>query len=160
MLSIGADAIDANYFIKIEAKPTEARKQKIREAAIAAMQPSRDGHAAIEYPDYLLIERALDDGNLKFAEGFLSFKSNQSKKEADQRQKENIKLGEEEARNTAKVKGQEERAKSQQEHAQEIEIERIKGDEERKTEQLKHNNKMAEIAAEKTITENEVSAVT
>jgi hypothetical protein len=60
MLSIGADSIDANYFIKLEARPTEAMKQEIRKAAIAAMQPSRDGHSAIEYPDYLLINRALD----------------------------------------------------------------------------------------------------
>jgi hypothetical protein len=80
MLSIGADSIDANYFIKLEARPTEAMKQEIRKAAIAAMQPSRDGHSASEYPDYLLINRALDDGNLKFAEGYLSFKSSQRKK--------------------------------------------------------------------------------
>ena len=159
-LSIGADTVDANYFIKIEAKPTEARKQKIRDAAVAAMQTSRDGKAAIEYPDYLLIERALDDGNLKFAEAYLNFKSNQSKKEAERSKIQMMEMDKENAENTARVKGEEQRKSQTQKIQEEIAVERAKGEEERKTEEVKHRNKMEQIAAEKTITEPEVSAVT
>lgn len=158
-LSIGADDIDANYFIKIEARPTELQKQEIRKAAIAAMQPSRDGHSAIEYPDYLLINRALDDGNMKFAEGYLSWKSSKSKKESLAKEKAMMEGNKEMAENTARVKGEEERKKLEGELTLKKQLEITKGEEERKTEALKHDNRMKELVLEKSL-EPETSAVT
>ena len=158
-LSIGADAIDANYFIKIEARPTELQKQDIRKAAVDAMQPSRDGHSAIEYPDYLLVTRALNDGNLKWAEGYLSWKSSQSKKEVIAKEEKMMEMNGENAERQAKTKGEEDRKKVEEELTLKKELEITKGEEERKTEMLKHKNRMAELTLEKSL-EPETSAET
>jgi len=92
ILSVGADVIDANYYIKYEAKPTEKRKETIRAAAIAAMQPDKDGTKSIELPDFLLIERMLENGNLKYAEAFLNYRSKKNKEKQLQLQRENMLL--------------------------------------------------------------------
>ena len=92
ILSIGADVIDANYYIKYEAKPTDKRKETIRAAAIAAMQPDKDGTKSIELPDFLLIERMLENGNLKYAEAFLNYRSKKNKEKQLQLQRENMLL--------------------------------------------------------------------
>lgn len=92
ILSVGADVIDANYYIKYEAKPTQQRKDTIRNAAIAAMQPDKDGTKSIELPDFLLIERMLENGNLKYAEAFLNYRSKKNKEKQLQLQRENMAL--------------------------------------------------------------------
>lgn len=92
ILSVGADVIDANYYIKYEAKPTQQIKDTIRNAAIAAMQPDKDGTKSIELPDFLLIERMLENGNLKYAEAFLNYRSKKNKEKQLQLQRENMAL--------------------------------------------------------------------
>ncbi len=158
-LSIGADDVDANYFIKIEARPTEAMKQEIRKAAIEAMQPSRDGHSAIEYPDYLLINRALSDGNLKFAEGYLSHKSSKSKKESIAKEEKMMKMNGENAQKQAQAKGEQDRLKVEQETASKIKVETAKADLEDRNNERDHEREMERIALEISI-KPETSAVT
>lgn len=158
-LSIGADAVDANYFIKIEARPTETQKQEIRKAAIDAMQPSRDGHAAIEYPDYLLINRSLDDGNLKFAEGYLSWKSTQSKKESIAKEEKMMKMNGENAQKQAQAKGEQDRMKVEQETQSKIKVEQAKADLEDRNSEREHEREMQRITLESSL-KPETSAVT
>ena len=57
ILSIGADIIDADWEIQIQAKPTQQRKQTILEAAMKSMQPDKDGYVGIEEQDFMMIER-------------------------------------------------------------------------------------------------------
>jgi hypothetical protein len=92
IISVGADTVDATYYIKFEAKPTEERKQAIRAAAITAMSPDRDGTKGIELPDYLLIERLLENGNLKYAEAYLNYRSQKNKERQLQLQRENMEI--------------------------------------------------------------------
>jgi hypothetical protein len=92
IISVGADVVDANYYIKYEAKPTEKRKETIRQAAIQAMAPDKDGTKSIELPDFLLIERLLENGNLKYAEAFLNYRSKKNKEKQLQLQRENMML--------------------------------------------------------------------
>ena len=92
IISISADVVDANYYIKYEAKPTDKRKEIIRQAAIQAMAPDRDGTKSIELPDFLLIERLLENGNLKYAEAFLNYRSKKNKEKQLQLQRENMML--------------------------------------------------------------------
>jgi len=150
-LSLGAEHIDANYFIKIEAKPTDARKQKIREAATAAMQPSRDGHAALEYPDWLLIDRALEDGNLKFAESYLNYKNTQSKRESAQREERNQKINGENAKALEQEKQKTMQTKTQLETEQKLMLEREKARLEDENNERQHQREMERIRMEKSM---------
>jgi hypothetical protein len=92
IISVGADVVDANYYIKYEAKPTEKRKQIILAAATNAMAPDADGTKSIELPDFLMIERLVENGNLKYAEAFLNYKSRKNKEKQLQLQRENMLL--------------------------------------------------------------------
>ena len=92
IISVGADVVDADYFIKYEAKPTKERKDIIRQAAVNAMSPDRDGVIGIELPDFLMIERLLESGSLKYAEAFLNYKSRKNKERQLALQRENMNL--------------------------------------------------------------------
>jgi len=92
VISVGADVVDADYYIKYEAKPTDKRKEAIKEAAIKAMNPDRDGIIGIELPDFLMIERLLESGNLKYAEAYLNYKSKKNKEKQLTLQRENMRL--------------------------------------------------------------------
>jgi len=92
VVSVSADVVDANYYIKYEAKPTEKRKEVILQAALTAMTPDQDGTKSIELSDFLLIERLLENGNLKYAEAFLNYRSRKNKEKQLQLQRENMLL--------------------------------------------------------------------
>jgi hypothetical protein len=104
VISVGADAVDADYYIKYEAKPTKDRKEVLRQAAINAMSPDRDGVIGIELPDFLMIERLLESGSLKYAEAFLNYKSKKNKERQQQLQRENMQLDAQREQETAKLK--------------------------------------------------------
>ena len=119
VISVGADAVDADYFIKYEAKPTKERKDTIKQAAINAMNADRDGIIGIELPDFLMIERLLESGNLKYAEAFLNYKSKKNKERQLNLQRDNMKLDKEREQEAIKLKSEllqsEERIKSDEE---------------------------------------------
>jgi hypothetical protein len=92
VISVGADTVDADYFVKYEAKPTEKRKEVILAAATQAMNPDRDGVIGIELSDFLMIERLLESGSLKYAEAFLNYKSKKNKQRQQKLQEANMNL--------------------------------------------------------------------
>jgi hypothetical protein len=107
VISVGADTVDANYYIKYEAKPTEKRKETIKQAAISAMSPDRDGIIGIELSDYLMIERLLESGNLKYAEAYLNHKTKKNKERQLNLQRENMTLDKQREQEAIQIKGQE-----------------------------------------------------
>ena len=119
VISVGADAVDADYFIKYEAKPTKERKDIIRQAAINAMNPDRDGIIGIELPDFLMIERLLEGGSLKYAEAFLNYKTRKNKERQQKLQQDNMNLDKQREQEAIKLKSQllaqEEQIKTQEE---------------------------------------------
>lgn len=106
IISVGANVIDADYYIKYEAKPTKERKEVIKQAAISAMSPDRDGVIGIELADFLMIERLLESGNLKYAEAFLNYKSKKNKERQQSLQRENMELDKQREQEAIKLKNQ------------------------------------------------------
>ena len=104
VISVGADTVDADYYIKYEARPTDKRKTVILQAATQAMSPDRDGIVGIELSDFLMIERLLEGGNLKYAEAYLNYKSKKNKERQLQLQRENMELDAKREQETVKVK--------------------------------------------------------
>jgi hypothetical protein len=104
IISAGADTVDADYFIKYEAKPTDQRRDVIMQAAMKAMTPDKDGTTMIQMADFLMIERLLESGNLKYAEAYLNYKSKQNKDKQLKLQQENMQLNEKNQQETLKAK--------------------------------------------------------
>jgi hypothetical protein len=106
ILSVGADIIDADWEIQIQAKPTAQRKQTIMESAMKAMQPDKDGFTGIEEADFMMIERLLEAGNEKLAEIMLNYRSKKNKERQLKIQRENMQLDSQNEQKTAAVKGE------------------------------------------------------
>lgn len=106
IISVGADVVDADYSIKYEAKPTEKRKATILQAATAAMSPDRDGIIGIELPDFLMIERLLESGSLKYAEVYLNYKSKKNKERQQKLQRDNMNLDKQREQEAIKLKNE------------------------------------------------------
>lgn len=106
VISVGADTVDADYYIKYEARPTDKRKAVILQAATSAMSPDRDGVIGIELPDFLLIERLLEGGNLKYAEAYLNYKSKKNKERQLQLQRENMQIDSERSQKDIQLKAE------------------------------------------------------
>jgi hypothetical protein len=126
IISAGADTVDADYYIKYEAKPTDERRQVITQAAMKAMTPDKDGAIMISMSDFLMIERLLESGNLKYAEAYLNYKSKQNKDKQLKLQRENMQLDQQSQQ--AAIKAKEELAQA---------TEKIKADEEIRVYQAK-----------------------
>jgi hypothetical protein len=106
IVSAGADTVDADYYIKYEAKPTDERRDVIMKAAMQAMTPDKDGSTSIGLPDFLMIERLLESGNLKYAEVYLNYKSKKNKDKQLQLQRENMQLDSQREQEAIKIKEQ------------------------------------------------------
>jgi len=106
VISVGADTVDADYFIKYEAKPTDKRKEVILAAATQAMNPDRDGVIGIELADFLMIERLLESGSLKYAEAFLNYKSKKNKERQQKLQEANMNLDKQREQEAIKLKNE------------------------------------------------------
>ena len=145
ILSVGTEVMDADYHIKIQARPTEQRKQLILDAAIQAMSPDKDGYVGIEYPEFLMVERMLEDGNLKYAEYFLTYRSQRNKERQDIRMKENQKMDAEFAQQTAQVKAEEERTTKQFDTDEKIRFEQAKAEINESVEMRKHEREKEKI---------------
>ena len=144
LLQFDAENIDADYHIKIQARPTEQRKATILQAAMQAMQPDREGYVGIEYPEFLMVERFLEDGNLKYAEYFLAYRAKKNKDRQVQLQRENMQLDAKNAQETARVKGEEDRNTKSFETDETIRLEAAKADLEDRNNHNEHLRRMAE----------------
>jgi hypothetical protein len=142
LLEYDAENIDVDYHIKIQARPTEKRKEVILQAAMAAMQPDREGYVGIEYPEFLMVERFLEDGNLKYAEYFLGYRSQKNKERQVKLQRENMQLDAQNAQETAKTKGDQDRQTKSFETDETIRLETVKADLEDRNNQREHERKM------------------
>jgi len=151
IISIGADMVDANYYIKYEAKPTEKRKEFIRQAAIAAMAPDKDGTKSIELPDFLLIERLLENGNLKYAEAFLNYKSKKNKDKQLQLQRENMQIDKQREQEAIQLKMQLGKEVTKFETDEQIRFEEAKAAIAEKYKISEHEREKERIALESTL---------
>lgn len=95
---------------------------------MVAMQPDREGFIGIQYPEFLMLERMLENGNLKYAESFLAYRQQKNKERQQAIQKENMDLNTKNAQETEKVKAEEERNVIQFETDEAIRLEQAKAE--------------------------------
>jgi hypothetical protein len=151
IMKVSADVVDANYYIKYEAKPTGERTETIRQAAIAAMSPDRDGVKGIELPDFLLIDRLLDNGNLKYAEAFLNYRSRKNKERQLQLQRENMALDKQRELEAIEIKHRAELERTTFETNEKIRFERAKKEIEEEFEAKAFEREKEKIALQATL---------
>lgn len=89
IMKITKDVVPSVFGIKIEVKPTQTTIQRVIESATAALQPGRDGDK-LTFPDWLLICRMAEQGNLKQAEAILTYRLELSRDRALKMQQENM----------------------------------------------------------------------
>jgi len=154
ILSVGADAIDADYEIKIQARPTKERKQVIMEAAMKSMQPDKDGYVGIEESDFMMIERLLENGNEKLAEIMLNYRSRKNKERQLKLQRENMEISSKNDQQSKIVAAEEERKNMKFESDLEMQKETVKADLEDRNNKREHQRKLEQIALEQTYKEN------
>jgi len=148
-LSIGAEIVDADFYIKLIARPTSEAKQMIRLTAQKAQAPDKDGHIGLEYHDYLMVERLLEASNLILAQAVLSYRSKMNKQRQVSLQRENMQIDNKNAIKVIETKGDQERKKKEKEFDLKKEFETHKTTEIIRLEREKHKNKMKEMGAEK-----------
>lgn len=144
VLSIGSEIIDADYHIKIEAKPTEALREKIRGAALEAMKPDREGFTGLEMGDYLLIENILENGDLKFAQAMISYKSMKNKERQKKLKRENMTIDSENQLKAIKAKGEENKKLEKFKTDEKIRLDNAQTENKKELNEQQHQYKMAE----------------
>lgn len=146
VLSIGTEILDADFYIKIEARPTDKQKEDIRAAAVEAMKPTgKSGESDLDWGDFLLITDILDNGDIKFAQALFIHKQSKNKREQLQLQRENMSLDTKNAQETLRVKGEEERKKEKFKTDELIRLDAAKTDNLLKIAEEEHRYKMQEI---------------
>ena len=136
------------WAISIKAKPDEATKTAVLEAARAGLAVGKDGVPILSYSDYLYIVDVLDTtGNISEARAFLAWREQRASEESQARAQEQMRVQAEEAQKTNALKAQdEEKAEKFKRDAAIEQIDR-KGEWDMAQSKQDHENKMAEIAA-------------
>lgn len=151
VISVGADVVDADYFIKYEAKPTDKRKQVILEAAVKAMSPDRDGVIGIELSDFLMIERVLEGGNLKYAEALLNYKSKKNKERQQKLQEANMNLDKQREQEAIKLKAELLKLEEKTKTDEEIRLYAAKKEIDEQFAQLQHKRDLEKIGVQSSL---------
>jgi len=81
-LKIGAELTAMQFGIKLEARPNDEMKERVRTQATSLRVAAEQGRPGISAADYMFIERALENGNLKYAQAVMAYKEAKSIKEA------------------------------------------------------------------------------
>ena len=160
IISVGADAIDTDWEIMIQAKPTQQRKSIILESAMKAMQPDKDGHIGLEEQDFLMIERMLEQGNLKPAEMFLAYRSRKNKDRQIQVQRENMQLDQQGQVQAVQAKMQADQQTAQFDNELKKDFETHKAMLEDGNNQREHERKLQQIGAESALQPTEQETLT
>ena len=151
IISYRADDVDTDWDIQLQAKPTQQRKQLILESAMRAMQPDKDGFTGIEEKDFLMIERLLENGNLKYAEMLLAYRSRVNKDRQLQIQRENIQLDQQGQQAAVQAKMQSDMQIATHEHELKKAFETHKAMLEDQNNEKEHQRKMRELGAERSL---------
>jgi hypothetical protein len=147
-IKISSDMTMRQYGIILRMRPTEQKKQVIRQALIKAMEPGRDGSPGLGADDYLLIERLLDHGQLKEAEAQINLKLTKAKKQAELSKQQAIQLQGQQQQQLEQVKTQEAQKRAQIETQSKIQLENAKAQAQIQIEQAKLQMDLERIQAQ------------
>ena len=148
IISVGADTVDANYSIKYEARPTKERKDSIKQAAINAMKPGKDGQKGISLPDFLMIERLLESGSLKVAEAMLNYRIQKNEEKQLKLQRENMQLDGKRQQESDKLKSKLKADEAELEKRLAIELYEAEAAIDDKYKEKEHNREMEKLGKE------------
>jgi len=148
LISVETDVIDVYYCIKYEARPTLERKEVIKQAAIKALSPDRDGIVGIELADFLMIERLLENGSLKYAEAYLNYKTRKNRDRQLQLQRENMEINKQKELERDKQAFQIDIMKKKQESDEELRVYEAKKMIDEKYKQLEHERTVEKIGTQ------------
>lgn len=124
----------AMYGFRIEAKATEAQKQRILESAQAGLQSGKNGIPALTYSEFSFILRYLDTGkSIKYLELYMAKREQERREEEQKRAQDNIRVQEEEQRKTKQETAKADMDKISAETNGKLSIEKEKGKQERET---------------------------
>ncbi len=149
VLKIGEEIVDADYHIKVEARPSQDQVDELVMAARDATKADQDGFTGLEYGDYLMIARLARSGNVRLAEAVMGHRSKQNKTAQQKVQQDNMRMNAQTMQETDTNKANLEEEKAKQEHERKKDFETHKVSEQIRLEEEKHNNKIQEITAEK-----------
>jgi len=142
-----AEKSSVMYGIKMEAKPDQLFKQSMSKYIQIALQNGRDGKAGVDLPEAMLLEERLLRGeDITQLRQDLAFFLARSKKQQEQKERENIQLQNQGLQQLEAMKGQQ----KQQEQQGDMMITQAGESEKRKTERMVQNyqfiNKLMETA--------------
>lgn len=147
IFEMGSDVTAEEYAIKIQAKPTDALKQEIRNAAVTAMQLGKK-QGGITTPDYLYIVSKIEDGKLKYAWLYLDYKLRKYEAESQQIAKANIQDQGKTQQELEQVKAKAAQDLIAAKNSGDINLENVSSQNRIKEAMIAHQNKMDEIAAQ------------
>lgn len=88
-IKIGSSIALRTLGIFLELRPSDESKALILQAALEARRASQQGAPGITMSDFMFIERQLENGRIKYAQTFLAFKEEKSKRELAQQARQN-----------------------------------------------------------------------
>jgi hypothetical protein len=150
LISVKDVSID-DLGIKMVATPDQHQKNRMYRAAEEALKVGKNGQPLIEYIDYTMISRMIDQGKIKQSESFLAYRTEKKLKELEEKQKQNIILQKEEERKTEQAKSLLKLQEIDAEKQKELMMIQAKGEEDRKTEEVKHQSIMRQLEKEGSI---------
>lgn len=130
-ISIANNKAPLYYGIKIEAKPTEEMKAEVRNAAITAMngRAVEGGKPYLTYSEYLFIVDQLNSGGgIKHARELIAYKEGEAKREAADKQRENLEIVKNNQIEADNNKAEKEKEKKRFDTDEEIRLEKVKSD--------------------------------
>ena len=143
-VTLNKDVFKYDMGIRMVMKPTDEQKQMVLQAAIKAQSvPLEQG--GISAGDLFMIQNAIEEGNLKYAQIYLALKEKQNKEFAAQMQKDNIDHQQAGAQQTAQVQGEIYKQNKIADAQAEIMVEQAKSDNRKKEAMIAHQNKMVEL---------------
>lgn len=104
--SIAKDVATCRYAIFMEAVVDDAMKKTIYDTAMISMNAAKQGQVGISPADFFFIMRELEQGNLKMAQFYLSYKEAKNKADAEKLQQDNMKMNGQNMAQQEQMKGQ------------------------------------------------------
>lgn len=134
--------------IKMTVMPDDQTKERIHMAALEAMKMGKEGHVGITMPDYLLITRMLEEGQVQYAEALLGERITRARKEHEQNAAQMVQLNGQQQQQLEQAKLQTEIMKGDAEHRRALELEEKKKLNELEVNRELHMQKMEQINAQ------------
>lgn len=147
LLSLGSDVGKTKFNIMVRARATDEQKNFIRTLMTESLKASKNGYSGINEGTAMMIERILQEGNMKFAEMMLSKKIAQAKDEEQKATLQREQFNKEQDQILTAQKHRENMEAVEADIARQTKLIEAKKNADIEINKYLHKNKMEEIAA-------------